>query len=99
MTLLLTQPARKRNEYSVFCKMADRTGADTPVFYLCDKGYASYNVFAHVIENSQFFLIRCTDAKTEKILGFPLDKAAELDTILTGSYSGHKSKKNAYILN
>lgn len=93
MTLLLAQSARKRNEYSVFCKMADRTGADTPVFYLCDKGYASYNVFAHVIENSQFFLIRCTDAKTEKILGFPLDKAAELDTILTGSYSGHNQRK------
>lgn len=47
-----TQPARKRNEYSAFCQMADRAGADTLVIYLCDRGYASYNVFVHVIENS-----------------------------------------------
>lgn len=32
-----------------------------------------------MIENGQFFLIRCTDAKTEKILGFPLEGVKELD--------------------
>ena len=49
---VLVQPARKRSEYSAFCQMADRAGADTLVIYLCDRGYASYNVFVHVIENS-----------------------------------------------
>ena len=88
-----TQPARKRNEYSAFCQMADRAGADTPVIYLCDRGCASYNVFAHVIENSQFFLIRCTDVKTEKILGFPLDKATELDYHADRVLSRLQSKK------
>ena len=88
-----TQPARKRNEYSAFCQMADRAGADTPVIYLCDRGCASYNVFAHVIENSQFFLIRCTDVKTEKILGFPLDKATELDYHADRILSRPQSKK------
>lgn len=92
-TDLLVQPARKRNEYSAFCQMADRAGADTPVIYLCDRGYASYNVFAHVIENSQFFLIRCTDVKTEKILGFPLDKATELDYHADRILSRSQSKK------
>lgn len=62
-----------------FSQMADRVGADTPVIYLCDRGYASYHVSSHVIENSQFFLIRCTDVKAGKILGFPLDMATELD--------------------
>lgn len=66
---LLIQPSRKRNEYSAFCQIVDRFETDAPVIYLCDRGYASYNSFAHVIENGQFFLIRCTDAKTEKILG------------------------------
>ncbi len=92
-TDLLVQPARKRNEYSAFCQMADRAGADTPVIYLCDRGCASYNVFAHVIENSQFFLIRCTDVKTEKILGFPLDNVTELDYHADRILSRPQSKK------
>ena len=51
ITDLLIQPARKRNEYSAFCQMVDRSESDTPVIYLCDRGYASYNAFAHVIES------------------------------------------------
>ena len=50
-TDLVIQPGRKRNEYSAFCQMADRCDAPNPVIYLCDRGYASYNNFAHVIEN------------------------------------------------
>ena len=79
ITDLLIQPARKRNEYSAFCQMVDRSESDTPVIYLCDRGYASYNAFAHVIESGQFFVMRCTDDKTEKILGFPLDNIQQLD--------------------
>lgn len=59
--------------------MVDRSETNVPTIYLCDRGYASYNAFAHVIENGQFLLIRCTDAKTEKILGFPLEGVKELD--------------------
>lgn len=92
-TDLVVQPSRKRNEYSAFCQMVDRAGADTPVIYLCDRGYASYNAFAHVIENGQFFLIRCTDAKTEKILGFPLGGVTELDYHVDRILSRSQSKK------
>jgi hypothetical protein len=91
---LLVQPARKRNEYSAFCHMVDQTESKDPNIYICDRGYASYNNFAHVIEHHQFFLIRCTDAKTEKLLGFPLDGIKELDyhveRILTRSNSKKK---------
>lgn len=74
------QPARKKNEYSAFCSMVDRIGnTEHPIIYTCDRGYASYNDYAHVIEHNQFFLIRCTDAKTSKLLGFPLDDVRELD--------------------
>ena len=78
-TDLLVQPSRKRNEYRAFCQIVDRAEDDHPVIYICDRGYASYNNFAHIKEKKQFFLIRCTDAKTEKILGFPLDGVKELD--------------------
>lgn len=92
-TDLLVQPSRKRNEYSAFCQMVDRSETDAPVIYLCDRGYASYNAFAHVIENGQFFLIRCTDAKTEKILGAPLDGITELDYHVDRILSRSQSKK------
>lgn len=92
-TDLLIQPARKRNEYSAFCQMVDRSESDTPVIYLCDRGYASYNAFAHVIENRQFFVMRCTDDKTEKILGFPLDNIRQLDYHVERILSRSQSKK------
>lgn len=93
ITDLLIQPARKRNEYSAFCQMVDRSESDTPVIYLCDRGYASYNAFAHVIENGQFFVMRCTDDKTEKILGFPLDNIRQLDYHVERILSRSQSKK------
>ena len=57
-TDLIVQPGRKRNEYSAFCQMVARAETDVPVIYLADRGYASYNDFAHVIEKEQFFAIR-----------------------------------------
>ena len=61
-TDLLVQPARKRNEYKAFCQLVDRAMDDgIPNIYICDRGYASYNDFAHVMEKGHFFLIRCTD--------------------------------------
>lgn len=92
-TDLLIQPARKRNEYSAFCQMVDRSESDTTVIYLCDRGYASYNAFAHVIESGQFFVMRCTDDKTEKILGFPLDNIQQLDYHVERILSRSQSKK------
>lgn len=92
-TDLIVQPGRKRNEYRAFCQMVDRAVTDVPVIYLCDRGYASYNNFAHVIENGQFFAIRCTDVKTEKMLGFSLDGIKELDYRVDRILSRSQSKK------
>ncbi len=97
-TDLVIQPGRKRNEYSAFCQMVDaagpRTAGSPASVYIADRGYASYNNFAHVIENGQYFLIRCTDKKTEAVLGRSLNGAQALDThvgrILTRSQSKKK---------
>ena len=79
-TDLVIQPGRKRNEYSAFCQMVDAAGSGGPtVVYICDRGYASYNNYAHAIENGQYFLIRCTDVKTEALLGHSLEKIREMD--------------------
>ncbi len=98
-TDLVIQPGRKRNEYSAFCQMVDASGpaGDGPAsIYLGDRGYASYNNFAHVIENGQHFLIRRTDKKAEKILGRSLEGVQALDTHVERILSRSQSKKKRW---
>lgn len=90
---VLVQPARKRNEYSAFCEMVDRVKNDYPTIYIADRGYASYNDFAHVLEKQQYFLIRCTDVKTSRLLGFSLDNIKELDCHVERILCRTKAKK------
>lgn len=96
-TDVVIQPGRKHNEYSAFCQMVDTAGprpAGSPAaVYICDRGYASYNNFAHVMENRQYFLIRCTDTKTEGILGRSLDGVEALDMHVERILSRSQSKK------
>lgn len=93
-TDLIIQPGRKRNEYSAFCQMVDAADVNNPkTVYFCDMGYASYNNFAHVIENDQYFLIRCNDKRTSGILGFSLDDIKELDVHVNRILSRTQSKK------
>ncbi|SHK37478.1 transposase [Hespellia stercorisuis] len=92
---IVIQSGRKHNEYSAFCEMVDAADATDPAtIYICDRGYASFNDFAHVIENDQSFLIRCTDKKTESLLGFSLDGIREIDCHVDRILSGSRSKKN-----
>lgn len=91
---VVVQPGRKRNEYSAFCQMADTAGRqENPVIYFADMGYASYNNFAHVIENGQYFLIRCNDKRASGILGSTLDGVKELDRHVDLILSRSQSKK------
>ena len=97
---LVIQPGRKRNEYAAFCEMVDsapRSGS--PTVYFADMGYASYNNFAHVIENGQFFLIRCNDKRLKGILGHPVDRLREMDCrverILTRTQAAKKRTRPA----
>ena len=97
-TNLVIQPGRKRNEYSAFCEMVDAAGSkELPTIYLADMGYASYNNFAHVIENRQFFLIRCNDKRLKGILGRPIENLKEVnchvDRILTRTQSEKKRSR------
>jgi len=97
-TDLVIQPGRKRNEYAAFCEMVDAAGSDgPPTIYFADMGYASYNNFAHVIENGQFFLIRCNDKRLKGILGRPIEDLKEVDChvdrILTRTQSQKKRSR------
>lgn len=93
-TDLIVQPGRKRNEYTAFCQMVDVADKTDPLtIYFCDMGYASYNNFAHIIENGKYFLIRCNDKKAEGILGYSLDGIREIDCHVDRILSRSQSKK------
>lgn len=80
-TNILVQPARKRNEYSAFCSMVDSADVseNSKIIFFGDRGYASYNNFAHVIEKKQYFLIRCNDKRASGMLGYPVDTLSVFD--------------------
>ena len=93
-TSLVVQPGRKRNEYAAFCEMVDAAGSSgPPTIYFADMGYASYNNFAHVIENGQFFLIRCNDKRLGGILGRSAGGLKEMDCRVERILTRTRSKK------
>lgn len=65
------QPIRKKNEFRASCTLIDRFeyNRHTKPIFIADRGFCSYNVFAHAIENQAYFLIRATDAYVSKLLG------------------------------
>jgi hypothetical protein len=61
---------RDKNEFRALCDLVDRfePGTARPLF-IADRGFASYNVFAHMVENGVHFLIRAKDKTVERLLG------------------------------
>lgn len=93
-TNLVVQPGRKRNEYAAFCEMVDAAPESSPpTVYFADMGYASYNNFAHVIENGHFFLVRCNDKRLKGILGQPVENLREMDCRVERILTRSQSKK------
>ena len=56
------------DEKGAFCRMLDRrAGSDRKTIYIADRGYASYNIFAHAVHNQQLFLIRVPESFAKAI--------------------------------
>ena len=79
------QPTTKKNEYAAICDLIDRcdTSEGIPLF-IADRGFSSYNVFAHCFEKNIFFLIRAKDVFIQQLLrdDYPMDKD-EFDITVT----------------
>ena len=54
----VTQPRPKMNESLAFCQMVDQCALPDNTILIADRGYASLNTMAHLIESKKFFLIR-----------------------------------------
>lgn len=62
------QGKKKLHERQALNTMIDRLDHDVPTITIADRGYESFNVFAHFIERKQFFLIRLKDINSNGIL-------------------------------
>ena len=84
------EPDRKTHERAALNVLADRYHLPSPAIILGDRGYESFNVFAHLIRSGQKFLVRMKGCDSNGILAkyqFSYDENGEFDcdihTILT----------------
>lgn len=74
------QPARKENESSAMIQMIDRYHGQQKTIFIADRGYETYNIFAHVQEKGMYYLIRVKDGgKTSMTGSFELPDEKEFD--------------------
>jgi len=98
------QPGRKENEYRALTDMTDRSNISGDVIVVADRGYESYNVFAHIEHKGWKYAIRVKDVTSNGILSaLKLPETDEFDInihrILTRKQTNDtKSKPELYRL-
>lgn len=65
---VLVQPGREKNEFSALCQLMERYAYGGIPIFIADRGFASYNVFAHAMEKGFYFVIRAKDINTKRLL-------------------------------
>ena len=74
------QPIRKANENSALTDMVDRSTISGDVIVIADRGYESYNTFAHMQEKGWKYVIRVKDKdSTGMASGFKLPSCEVFD--------------------
>lgn len=88
------QPIRKKNEYRAFCNLMDRfePAQKLHTIFIADRGFCSYNVFAHAIENKSYFLIRAKDVYVSKLIKQSISEMG-FDISLKRIFSRSQAKK------
>ena len=56
---LVIQPARLENESLAMTQMIDRYKGEKKNIFIADRGYETYNIFAHVQEKGMYYLDSC----------------------------------------
>jgi hypothetical protein len=82
-------------EYQALCSLMDRYSYGGLPIFIADRGFASYNVFAHAMENNIDFIIRAKDVNTKRLLGTEklADSMDEMtEVILTRTHSKKKHR-------
>ena len=84
-TNVILQPINHINEYVAMCDIIDHYTATNPArkpLFIADRGFVSFNVFAHAIENNAYFLVRAREAYSRSMLAtLNLPDSPEFDII------------------
>lgn len=89
----IIQPSRKKNEYSAVCDLIDNCTFDGGIpLFITDRGFPSFNMFAHAKEKGIFFLSRAKDLYVERLLRNDLPAGTQeyditVERIITRSHS------------
>lgn len=79
-TDVVIQPARKENESLAMTQMIDRCTGQKKTLFIADRGYETYNIFAHIQEKEMYYLIRVKDGGGGSMTGsFELPDGKEFD--------------------
>lgn len=90
----LVQPRRKINEYDAFAKMVDWSRISQKSIVIADRGYESYNLFAHVEQKGWNYLIRVKDIGSNGMLrSFDLPTTDEFDVTINTTLTRKQTKK------
>ena len=62
------QGMHEMNERDALCKFLDKNACSAQkTIYVADRGYASFNIYAHAINNGQLFLIRMKEGDARRL--------------------------------
>jgi hypothetical protein len=65
---VIVQPGRLKNKFAALCQLIDRYLYGGGPIFVADRGFASYNVFAHTLDKGCFFVIRAKDLNLKRLL-------------------------------
>ena len=91
------QPRPEMNEAAALCAMVDRYPSDQKALFIADRGYPSFNLFAHIIEHHHYFLMRTCNiyAPNSFLKHLDLPKSGEFDREVSITLT--RSKKKMYL--
>ena len=90
------QPRPEMSESAALCEMVDRCPSDHKALFTADRGYPSFNLFAHIIEHHHYFLMRTCNiyAPNSSLKHLDLPKSGEFDREISITLT--RSRKKMY---
>lgn len=88
----LVQGKKKLHERAALNTMVDRYSDSTPAIIMADRGYESFNVFAHIIQNGIQFVVRMKDINSNGILAAYDLPDGEFDTSIKTTLTRRHTK-------
>lgn len=90
----IIQPVREENEKRAMCDMIDRYQSNSKSIFIADRGYESYNIFAHAQEKEMHYIIRVKDIDSTGILsGMKVPETDEFDEWISYSLTSRQTKE------